>query len=292
MRLLVGTDDQNRFETALRLLLRLDFQDPEWHFAHVVSAIDPSPTSDVHKGQEAITLLKESFGDSPETLSLLNEITVGLNGNVHLLQGAQADSLMRLSETLRADIVGLGSSGHSTLGATLLGSVGRAFAIGSPSSFLIGRGNVIATGKLRIVFATDHSEYARNALKMFLAMKPKGIESMVLMTASEMLETSEIVEYMNLVQEAAMENRSLREHITILGEQSIAFCKEAGISAIAEQRDGFVSSAIDQAVGEHEADLVVLGAQGHGFLERLLIGSTALSQVVTSRHSTLIIRAR
>ena len=91
---------------------------------------------------------------------------------------------------------------------------------------------------------------------------------------------------------AATEGRTLREQLEFLGEQAVSSLGKAGIATKTEFKRGYVSSAIEHTMAECNGDLVILGAQGHGFLERLLIGSVALNQVVTSRFSTLVIRSR
>jgi hypothetical protein len=39
-----------------------------------------------------------------------------------------------------------------------------------------------------------------------------------------------------------------------------------------------------------KSDLLVLGAQGHGFLARLRMGSKSFHQVVSERYSVLVLR--
>lgn len=286
MKFLVGVDAEKRYEPALHLIKRLGFADPEWHFAHVRPNLDPNLPPMLFDIEDAAG----PFGDDSQ--QLLKEAGEGFSGKLHLLRGASASELMHLAEDLPADLVGLGSSRHGSLVAALLGSVGRAFAIGSPCSFLVGRGQVSDTGRVRVVFATDYSPYAREALTDFIKMRPAGVEEVVLLTAHEMLEASEMVEYMALVNEAAQEGRTLREQLDYLGAQAVESFKAAGVAARTQLQEGYLASAIDQTMAECEGDLVVLGAQGHGFLERLLIGSSALNQVVASRFSTMVIRRR
>jgi nucleotide-binding universal stress UspA family protein len=63
-----------------------------------------------------------------------------------------------------------------------------------------------------------------------------------------------------------------------------------GIEASPMVIDGHPNAAIHQAMGETEADLLILGAQGHGFIERLAMGSVSFYQAVSERHSVLILR--
>ena len=292
MKLLLGFDDECKFKSALNLLNRLRFDGPEWHFAHIVSPLDPSPSWEPSTGSDAAARLKDSLHDYDGLASTVEEVTTAFSGTVHLAQGAPAAFLMKIAEDIRADIVGIGSSGHGPLGSMLFGSVARALAVGSNCSFLVGRGVVANSGHLRVVFATDYSDYARRALTEFLRFRPAGVGEVILTTAHEMLEPSELLQYLELVEEGSQAGRTLREELEHLGAQAVEECKRYGIDATAELRDGPVGSAVDASVKEHRADLVVFGAQGHGFLERLVIGSVALQQVITRRESTLVMRPR
>jgi nucleotide-binding universal stress UspA family protein len=291
LKLLIGIDKQRRFEIALRLLQRLGFDRPEWHFAHIVSVKRSESSSDALTGSDAASLLHAYLGESSETAALVSEITTKMAAKVHFIEGSPAKSLLHIADIHEPEIVGLGSVEHGAIGAALVGSIGRAFAISASQSFLVGRGNVNPTGQLRIIFATDHSEYANRALKRLLAWRPSGIEKLVLLTAQDLMETSEIVEHADLDESAKRAGRSHEEHLRLLGEELVRACADAGVPAVTELRGGFISHAIDEAVEEHNAELVAVGSQGHGFIERLLIGSTALHQVVASKHSTLVIRS-
>jgi nucleotide-binding universal stress UspA family protein len=50
-------------------------------------------------------------------------------------------------------------------------------------------------------------------------------------------------------------------------------------------------AAIRYMMSETKADLLILGAQGHGFIERLTIGSISLYEVIAEPYNVLLIRA-
>jgi nucleotide-binding universal stress UspA family protein len=52
-----------------------------------------------------------------------------------------------------------------------------------------------------------------------------------------------------------------------------------------------VNDAIKQTMQEFNAQLLIVGAHGHGFFERMMLGSIALHQVVAEPHSVLVLRA-
>jgi nucleotide-binding universal stress UspA family protein len=42
---------------------------------------------------------------------------------------------------------------------------------------------------------------------------------------------------------------------------------------------------------ETHSELLVLGSQGHGFMERIALGSTSLEQAIKQPYSVLVVRA-
>jgi nucleotide-binding universal stress UspA family protein len=42
---------------------------------------------------------------------------------------------------------------------------------------------------------------------------------------------------------------------------------------------------------EQNGDLLILGAQGHGFLHRIMLGSVALHQIAVEEYPVLIVRS-
>jgi nucleotide-binding universal stress UspA family protein len=51
-----------------------------------------------------------------------------------------------------------------------------------------------------------------------------------------------------------------------------------------------VHEAIEAQLKASRADLLILGAKGHGFIERLTVGSVALREALTLTQSVLVVR--
>ena len=68
-----------------------------------------------------------------------------------------------------------------------------------------------------------------------------------------------------------------------------AFIKK-GISTEYQIIDGDLGEVVEAQMDKVKADLLIMGAQGHGYMRPLMIGSSSLKQVVSSRHSVLILR--
>ncbi len=54
--------------------------------------------------------------------------------------------------------------------------------------------------------------------------------------------------------------------------------------------DGHAARAVHEAARAFDADLVVVGAHGHGFAQRVLLGSTASAVIRTSRRPVLVVK--
>jgi hypothetical protein len=53
---------------------------------------------------------------------------------------------------------------------------------------------------------------------------------------------------------------------------------------------GEVNATLRELMRTEQADLLVLGAQGHGFLDRMRSGSVSFHQVVGESYSVLVLR--
>jgi len=74
-------------------------------------------------------------------------------------------------------------------------------------------------------------------------------------------------------------NEQVCERLRALGAQCESRVEEA-----------HPNEAIQNAMKETEADLLILGAQGHGFWDRLAIGSISFHQAIAEPHSVLLLR--
>lgn len=275
MKTIVGIDFEGHYESALRLLSRVEFSSNHVELVHAdeplvtyVPAVPVPFEIDDNRRIQSLDLLERAnhkasamglhvtdrrYMIDPPTKALLDEAA------------AQHD-----------DLIAIGSRQKGKYGSLFLGSVGRALAIGSRSSVLVAKGEISPTGEVTAVFATDQSEYANEALRLLLRMHPKGIGRLVLVTA--------IPEGDN----AETERQSRADASQKLVDQVNSFDLAAEYRIV----EGTPESVIAATMKDVHADLLILGAQGHGFLDRLFLGSLSLQQVVASPFSTLLLRPR
>jgi len=56
--------------------------------------------------------------------------------------------------------------------------------------------------------------------------------------------------------------------------------------------DGHANDAMEQAMKDANADILIVGAQGRGFFERIRLGSKSFHQVFNSPHHVLVLRPK
>lgn len=292
MKIIIGVDIHGYYYASLNMAARLKFNDPEWLLVHAVDVT--VPVSGLGVPAEAVygteyTAVLEQGGQKVLDLAKDDASTLGIMAKTALLVGGPATQLESYAQEIDADLVSVHSVRKGRLGSLFLGSVSRGLAIGCPKSILITKGTIAPTGPLHAVFATDHSAYANEALEQFIKMNPKGIERIHVLTALHLSGDPE-----NEVSVPTQMDppiiRKLHEDATQNVQAAVARLKDAGYNAVGEVVDMKIDDAIRKTMDQTGSELLIMGAQGHGFMKRLLLGSTSLHQVVAEPHSVLILR--
>jgi len=195
--------------------------------------------------------------------------------------GSPAGTLIEQADAMGADLIAIGSHRRSRIAAVLFGSVGRALVIGAHKSVLIAKNAPKAEGKLSAVMTTDHSPYSDEAIKLLLRMKPAGLSKLTLMT---------VIDQTMVYGSQSGNIEALTEKFNLRGQEIAKLLTDQGIETDFKVRRGDLEHVVDEEMEAAEADILVMAAQGHGFLERLFIGSTSLREAMTSPHSVLILR--
>lgn len=296
MRTLVGIDGDGLYAAALDLLGRLRFAENEVSLVHVEPPIGPMPIP------APIVYDFETASELEGTLRTIGRRTLeeaserakaaGL-GDAHkteYLVGNTAASLMEKADRDRSDLVAIGSKHHGAMECFLLGSVGRALAIGARQSFLIARGNSRPGGKVRAVFATDHSEYANRCFSRLLDMSPDGLGQVTIVTATESTLEMAIHGATGFDDRSPESITEAEDRARVLGEAMVGRLAARGVVSEYRLVEGVAEEAIRRTMKDTGSDLLILGARGHGLFERVLIGSLALHTVVAEPYAVLVLR--
>ncbi|MES2460595.1 MAG: universal stress protein [Armatimonadota bacterium] len=293
MRIVLGIDHGGYWKTAGDLLTRLRFRDGVVDTVHVVEP----PACQFGEPIEALVKLVAEQDEKAdfEGQRQAEEASAALRDRGHLTgactvsSGHAAAELLQYADKVTAGVIAVGSSGKGAVKSFLLGSVGRGILIGSQLSVLIARGSGERRGPLRAVLATDHSVYANRCIDTLLHLAPQGISNLTVLTTypKDALEALRPFLPDFVLDPAAW----IEEGLAKRNAEVMARLEPLGCRLDSRVRSESVHDAIRQAMEETQADLLILGAQGHGFIERLTLGSVSFQEGMTEPHSVLVLRA-
>lgn len=293
MKCVIGIDLERRSASVVALLGRLKFAIDETTLLHVTEPMQLSlpysaygmftETDEIHEtlrvaGEAA---LKEAAQGAQE---------FGLRPVTKLCDGYPTQSLTDFAEQSGAELIAVTSTVRNSIGAVFGGSVARGLAIGAKQSVLVARPDMPTDGALRAVFAIDQSPYCIECIKHLVAMAPKGISHLTLLTVYDKTKHESMLALMRGVDtKTAVDDASQR--LTDKGEELAKWLTEQGIVTASIVIAGHVEETIHNYMTESKADLLIVGSQGHGFMDRMIVGSTSLHQVIGERYPVLVLRA-
>ncbi len=288
MKTIVGVDTAGQYRAALNLLARLKFGDVRAELVHV-----EEPSMGVYGAgffpvtEMFLADLEDAQRAAAERL-LDNAVSaacdLGVEATKHFSIGAPARILMERADAASADVIAVGANPNASYAHLLLGSVGRGLAIGAHQSVLIAKQDLPVDRGLNAVFATDHSKYAQDCAELFLKLRPQGIKKVVVATA--------VGEPLTVGQSFERVRHDYLSELRKRTEALIARLQEAGYEAEGVIRNGPVAGVLERVADDHACDLLVIGARGHGLLERVLIGSTSLQITMSTPRSVLMLRPK
>ncbi len=276
MKAIVGVDPLETYRHALRLLLRLRPEPLGLRFVHAVEPLHTFLPADPSSQVPYRAMLQEARKAGEAALGALKSEFEGqgLTCETALVDGFPSHMLIAEADRERAEWIAVGGGQKGALENLFLGSVSRGVLTGASQSVLVGKGETAGEGPVHAVFATDHSEYADACVQKLLNWKLEGLGRVRVVTALPRGMSEP-------------ETRSAVERKTV---QVATQFREAGVEAEVSVQEGAPSQVLPEAMRSSGAELMILGAQGHGFLERLLIGSTSLQQVASAPYSVLVVR--
>ena len=290
MKALIGLDRFTDNRPVLDLFARMGFADCRVTLAHSMppqrpAAFVPIPT--LAGGFEPAMNAPESKQVS-QTIKLEAEkllerdrhilYEAGIHCETALLLGSPGEELIRKATEMNADLVCVTATIRGGLKAAVLGSVCRTLTIGSRKSILIAKHRTKHNKPLTAVLATDQSAYCNKAIENLLKLNPMGMQKLIVLTAAP----NEQYDF----DEFALDPSELLTECEKIALKFQKLSMETECVVLEEP----IVEAINQTMKAHHADLLIVAAQGHGFVERLLIGSTSLHEAVAENHSLLIMR--
>jgi nucleotide-binding universal stress UspA family protein len=283
-------------ERIARMITRLHLFGADNPEIDVVSVVESLPFPWWGAGEMSSPELVEQMMEAAETNSLT--ATQRLAGAVKgaakdtrsvVRHGSPADQLIEHAEDNKADLIAVGGSKHSAIGAFLTGSVGRGLVIGAKHSLLVVKGDIAETGPVRAVLATDHSRYMDHALAVLLDLAPKGIGHLTVLTAypQEFVQTVRPLLPEFVLDPGEWVAKNLEER----NAKVIEVLKPLGCTFDSLLVDEHPNEAIKKVMADTGAELLIVGAQGHSWVDRVTLGSVSFHQVIGEPYSVLVLRA-
>ena len=293
MKVIIGVDAGGGYRPGMDLFVRLGFTGAE---VTVVSAVDTTPPIvPLGPGAPFVATDYVSQTDSAAHRAVAQAVESleadGIKAESVVLFGAVVPVLLREASELKAELLVVNSVVRGKWMSAILGSVSNSLTNESESSVLVSKGESIPEGPLKAVFATDHSEYATRALEEFLKMAPMGLQQIHILTVYDIdeLETKMVLRSLPDLQIDMKE--WVAEQLTEKCQALATRLGESGYDVTFSVVAGDVNEQISNTMNEQAASLLILGAQGHGLIERVFTGSVALHQVVSEPYPVLLIRA-
>ncbi|MGH2513958.1 MAG: universal stress protein [Candidatus Limnocylindrales bacterium] len=295
MHILVAWDGSAGGQQAAGLATSMAW--PAGSVVRLVSVFDPVPL---------MIAPRWAGGSSPISVELDAEIMAGLRADLDalvarlggpgrtvegsVLRGRPASVIVDEARSFEADVVIVGSRGHGSIAALLLGSVSAEIVDQAPCPVLVAR----RPAPERVLFATDGSASAATA-EAVIASWPIFAELPIRVVA-----VADVTEpwrsgvaptmyglamdaYTVDLEAAQLENRRL-------ADASVERLQAAGRQAVSEVRTGDAAAEIILAAEAFDAGLVVLGSRGRTGLARFVLGSVARNVVHAGTASVLIVR--
>lgn len=226
---------------------------------------------------------KRAFEDAANLAEKASEKLRALFPQWEIIPEAHAETpqwaIIVKAKEWKPDLVVVGSHGRSALGRMFFGSVSQKVLYESPCSVRIARGRHLPVSvPLRLVLGADGSPDSDAMLETVISREWKTGTQVKLVTVAEPFhkygETPDT--QMNRIRD-----------IQKLAEKKL---KNVGLEAISIVKGGDPKSILVTEAKDWEADCIFLGARGHRFMERFLLGSVSSSVAARANCSVEIIR--
>lgn len=285
MRILVGIDHHD-YTYAIDLLKALRFAEAQVLLLHVIeSPVASLPWDGSDPAHPLRSLFEELTRQGQEELeSALSALGhTGYEVETALVYGDASKCLIETADQWGAGLIAVGSSKRGEWGALFYGSVTKALTADAKQSILVAKAKPQSQNGLTAVFATDHSPYCDRCMDEFLRWDVRGIRRAVMLSSLER-RSSRPHEVVDSVTKSMLEELRTKNHVLCERLQS----KDVECESVVLTEKP--TAAIAEVMDREKADLLVLGARGHGFWERLRLGSVSHYEVIATVHNTLVIR--
>lgn len=285
MIIVIGIDSKPESERAIKVLKALGISG-ELHLVHVIEPIMPDgqvpiPISETHPLGDIYDKLQKR-GQDLLTNAKSTANMLGFDTKEKIAFGNPARALVSYCDEIGAKLVVVTSQNKSHYQSLFFGSVVKGLLIGAKCSLLAVKQDV--TEPVRALFATDHSEYAHR-IEPLLSEFDMSLDKLTVMMAADNSRGS----FLSLFSEE--DASKMIKELEVKTKEASDRLSDVATSVEDLVIEGRPSQAIPKAMQSTVSDLLIMGAQGQGFFQRIFIGSESFEQVMNNPYTTLVLRA-
>lgn len=293
MKAIVGVDTTGTYEPALRLFARLNFPNSDLTLFNAADLVFPYTSFGVPVTVDATNQFVDGLQEAGEAAVAEAKViaeSYGLSVKTKVKSGPCVLMLLDQAEAMGADLIALASTRKGALATFFSGSMSRSIVTSARVPILVGKEGIRNEGPVDAVLATDHSAYVEKAIDQLLQFAPKGIGKIHVVTAYEVSSKEAELFHANLPAIGNDIDQFIREKAEERCKALVGKLAQHGYDADYSLVHGDPNRAISDAMAKTQSELLIMGAQGHGFIDRLFVGSVSFHQLVAEPHSVLILR--
>ena len=220
----------------------------------------------------------------------------GLSAEISVPYGDAADEIIGAASHYEVDLIVMATHGRGVLGRAIYGSTAEALVQRSSVPLLLVRAwsdtpsTLPFSGHPQIVVPLDGSDLAEEALPVAVSLSMALGGALILLHAVSPFEDAALSEAMMLdfPQREAERMAQAQAYLCTL----VARSATGGCEVHCDVRYGVPAQAIQEAVRDHRAALVVMATHGRSALGRLVVGSVAQSVMQHTPVPVALVRPR
>jgi nucleotide-binding universal stress UspA family protein len=293
MKILHAVESATLAENAVRLVSALRFTAPQISLVHVVQRLEPLVSKQPITGQSDFitSFFKLQEDSAKESLAEVAGLysSEGIAAESRLITGFTSKSLLAEARQSKTDLLVVASRRRSGVERFTTESICMSLLHKAPQSVLIAREVPPAKESISAVLATDHSEYCNNAVRQLKGFAPQGIKQLLIVSClpaplCQALEAAPREAARQSAEQAtadlAQQNENLAAELSGLG---------ANVKTMVLAKPPL--EAIPEVMKTTGANLLILGAHGHGFFDRIALGSVSHTLVTKLSCSVMVLRS-
>ena len=204
-----------------------------------------------------------------------------------------ADAILRRAVTLGADLIVIGTHGRTGINRWFVGSVAeRVLRRAASPVMVVPPHDKVPTSTVafkHILCAIDFSGSSLAALRWALSLAEEADAHLWLLHTIEVppeLQVSAVVAEHEIEElNASARADALSRLRSLIPEEAARFCSIETATTTGEAAHAILKFAV-----EHETDLIVMGAQGHGAVDRFIFGSKTRDVIAGTTSPVLTVR--